>query len=175
MNANDVRDSFKRRFAGRIMAARTEIIKHKLKQVRHASRVWITVDSGELKNAVRHLCKITEHPHFIVISGYEKGKYLELTYHFSLNYASVMEEVVLSIKVRVSKENPVLPTITDLIPGALISEREMQEMLGVRIKGIPDSRRIFLHPGFPQGVYPWRRDETGPARLVRNLHKGGGR
>ena len=46
-------------------------------------------------------------------------------------------------------------------------------MLGVKIKGIPDSRRIFLHPGFPAGVFPWRRDETGPEKLVRNLHDGG--
>ena len=173
MNAKDVLDSFKRRFKGNIRAARIEKREHRLRQARHVRRVWFTVDKKDLHNAVSHLCKITEHPHFSVISGYEIDRYLELIYHFSMNYASDMGEIMVSMKVRLSKDDPVLPTITDLIPGALISEREMQEMLGVRIKGIPDSRRIFLHPDFPHGVYPWRRDETGPGKLVRNLHKGG--
>ncbi len=173
MNAKDVLGSFKKRFGGKVTAARTDVIEHRLRQTRHVRRVWFTVDKNQLKNAVRHLCKIAEHPHFSVISGYDIGKHLEMIYHFSINYASDMGEILISMKVRVSKDDPVLPTITDLIPGALISEREMQEMLGVSIKGIPDSRRVFLHAGFPRGVFPWRRDETGPQKLVRNLHKGG--
>lgn len=175
MNAKAVLDSFKRRFDGRIRSARIERIEHRLKKASHVRRVWFTIEKKELKNAVRHLCKITEHPHFSVISGYEIGRYLELIYHFSMNYASDLGEIMISMKVRLPKDDPVLPTITDLIPGALISEREIQEMLGVRIKGIPDGRRVFLHPDFPKGVYPWRRDETGPGKLVRNLHRGGKR
>ena len=60
-----------------------------------------------------------------------------------------------------------------MIPGALISERELQEMLGVKIKGIPDSRRLFLPKEIPRGVYPWRRDSKGLGKLVRNLNKDG--
>jgi membrane-bound hydrogenase subunit beta len=173
MNAKELLDSFRRRFKGKIKAARIDRFEHRLRQTRHISRVWFKVEKRDLKNAVRHLCKVTEHPHFSVISGYDMGKHLELIYHFSMNYASDMGEILISMKVKVSKDDPVLPTITDLIPGALISEREMQEMLGVKIRGIPDSRRIFLHADFPHGVYPWRRDDTGPEKLVRNLHKGG--
>jgi len=44
-------------------------------------------------------------------------------------------------------------------------------MLGVKIKGIPDSRRVFISDDFPQGMYPWRNDETGPQKMVRNLHE----
>jgi len=44
-------------------------------------------------------------------------------------------------------------------------------MLGVTIKGIPDSRRVFLTDDFPEGVYPWRKDEKGPRKLIRNLHE----
>ena len=44
-------------------------------------------------------------------------------------------------------------------------------MLGVKIIGIPDSRRLFLPDDFPEGVYPWRRDETGPEKMYKNLHE----
>jgi len=44
-------------------------------------------------------------------------------------------------------------------------------MLGVKIKGIPDSRRVFISDDFPKGMYPWRKDETGPQKMVRNLHE----
>jgi hypothetical protein len=31
---------------------------------------------------------------------------------------------------------------------------------------------VFVADDIPQGIFPWRRDETGPAKLVRNLHEG---
>ena len=80
-------------------------------------------------------------------------------------------EISINISVELPKTKPEIDTICDIIPGALITEREKQEMLGVTIKGIPDSRRVFLTDDFPEGVYPWRKDETGPQKLIRNLHE----
>ena len=50
-------------------------------------------------------------------------------------------------------------------------EQEKQEMLGVKVKGIPKDERCFISHDFPKGMYPWRRDETGPDKMVRNLHE----
>ena len=58
---------------------------------------------------------------------------------------------------------------TDLIPGAIFTERETQEMMGVEVVGIPDGRRLFIGEDVPEGVYPWRKDETGPEKLLRVL------
>jgi len=173
MKAAVVLNSFKRKFGLKIKKARIEKIEHKLKNGNIISRVWFNVERNSFKDAVKHLCKIYPNPHFSVASGYDTGDHIELIYHFSVNYDSKLAEIYISMHVELPKKNPVLPTITDLIPGALISERELQEMLGVMIKGIPDSRRIFLPSDFPKGVYPWRRDETGPEKLIRNLNKGG--
>ncbi len=105
-------------------------------------------------------------------SGYDLGDTIELVYHFSLFHGERGRELSLNITVSLPKDNPVIDTITDLIPGALISEQEKQEMLGVKIHGIPKDARVFVADDFPKDVYPWRRDETGPAKLVRNLHEG---
>ena len=43
-------------------------------------------------------------------------------------------------------------------------------MLGIEVIDIPDGRRLFLPEDFPQGVFPWRKDETGiPPDMVKNL------
>ncbi len=170
MNAKDALDSFKKQFGKKLSEARIEKFKNNAKKSR-VERIWVSIERDSFKEAVKYLCTIHPMPHFAVISGYQIGDLIELIYHFSLNYASKQGEFSFSIKTTLPKADAVLPTITDLIPGALVSEREVQEMLGVKIEGIPDSRRLFLQKEFPKGVYPWRRDETGPEKMVRNLSK----
>jgi len=171
MNAPDILHSFRERFGNKIKKSRIEKSVHKIRSRNEIHRIWMLVDIDAFRDVVRHLCEKFPYPHFAVASGYDDGKNIVLIYHFSVNYESEADEIYISLHVVVPKSNPVLPTITDLIPGALVSERELQEMLGVRIDGIPDSRRLFLDKDFPKGVYPWRRDRTGPDHLVRNLHR----
>jgi Ni,Fe-hydrogenase III component G len=58
-------------------------------------------------------------------------------------------------------------TLTDIIPGILTMERETQEMLGVVIEDIPDSRPIFTPRNLPADMKPMRNsslsgsDKTG--------------
>jgi membrane-bound hydrogenase subunit beta len=42
-------------------------------------------------------------------------------------------------------------------------------MMGITVTGIPDDRRLFIPEDFPKGVYPWRRDETGPEKMLKVL------
>jgi len=134
--------------------------------------VWFHLDADLLKEVVRHLCTFEPYPHFAVASGYDLGDTIELVYHFSLFYGERGRELSLNMTIALPKGNPVIDTITDLIPGALISEQEKQEMLGIKVRGIPKDARVFVADDIPQGVFPWRRDETGPDTLVRNLHEG---
>ena len=134
--------------------------------------LWFHVETRFFKDAVKHLFTFEQYPHFAVTSGYDLGDTSELVYHFSLFHGARGRELSLNITVSLPMENPVVDTITDLIPGALISEQEKQEMLGVKIRGIPKDTRVFVADDIPKDVFPWRRDETGPGKLVRNLHEG---
>jgi NADH-quinone oxidoreductase subunit C len=62
----------------------------------------------------------------------------------------------ISIKTRVSTENPTVPTIVDLFPGSDWDEREVFDMFGVTFEGHPDLRRILMPEDF-EG-HPQRRD-----------------
>jgi len=132
--------------------------------------IWMEIDKSIFKDAIKHLCSY-QFPHLAVVSGNDYPKSIELTYHFSINYGKDRNEISLNIAVDLPKTKPEIETITDLIPGALITEREKQEMLGVVIKNIPDGRRLFLPDDFPKGVYPWRKNEKGMEKLIRNLHE----
>ncbi len=129
--------------------------------------VWLEVKREGLRAAVLHLAHLQPHPHFTVIAPVDLGDTVELLYHFSLFYGEALKAIALAIRVVLSKADLTIPTITDIIPGAIFSEREVQEMMGVRVTGIPDDRRLFIPEDFPKGTYPWRRDETGPDKLLK--------
>ena len=62
----------------------------------------------------------------------------------------------ISVKVRVSSDDPRVPSIVDLFPGANWDEREVYDMFGVVFEGHPDMRRILMPEDF-EG-HPQRRD-----------------
>jgi NADH-quinone oxidoreductase subunit C len=62
----------------------------------------------------------------------------------------------ITVKARVSTEDPRIPTVTELHPGAEFPEREVYDMFGVVFEGHPDLRRILMPEDF-EG-FPQRRD-----------------
>jgi NADH-quinone oxidoreductase subunit C len=59
----------------------------------------------------------------------------------------------LTVKTRMTAEDPVVPTVVDVFPCADYLEREVFDMFGVRFEGHPDLRRILMpedYEGFPQ-------------------------
>lgn len=69
------------------------------------------------------------------------------------------------VRCPVSRENPVLETISDIFPGAEWHEREIFDLFGIGFAGHTDLRRIFLPAEFTG--YPLRKDFEDPERVVR--------
>jgi len=131
--------------------------------------IWIDMNRDVLKPAIQALMDI-HYPHLAVIAGSDLGETIRLLYHFTIYYGTPGGEYTVTFAVQLPKGDLTIPTISDLIPGAVFSEREKQEFFGIKVTGIPDSRRLFLPDDFPEGVYPWRKDETGvPESMVNKL------
>ena len=136
---------------------------------RKSKQVWLRIAREALIPTLERLVQI-HFPHVAVIAFADVGEAVELMYHFYIYWGVPHEEILVTLTVALPKTDLKVPTITGIIPGALTSEREKQEMLGIEVVGIPDSRRLFLPEDFPQGVYPWRKDETGiPADMIKDL------
>ncbi len=62
----------------------------------------------------------------------------------------------LVFKVQVPRQNPVLPSLVEVFPGADFQEREAWDLLGIRFEGHPNHKRILMWEGF-EG-HPLRKD-----------------
>ena len=62
----------------------------------------------------------------------------------------------LRLKTEVSAEKSELPTVTGVWRTADWHEREIYDMMGIRIRGHPDLRRILMWEGYPH--FPLRKD-----------------
>jgi membrane-bound hydrogenase subunit beta len=160
---------FKDKFKDKIKSAEIKNRSAGIKK-KNTTNIWFKIEKDAFKDFVKHLVDY-QYPHLAVVSGNDIGKNIELIYHFTVNYGTRLKQIFLNVSVELPKTKPEIETICDWIPGALVTEREKQEFLGVKIKGIPDERRLFLPDDFPQNIYPWRRDETGPEKLYKNLHE----
>ena len=85
----------------------------------------------------------------------------ELLYHFCRGPA------VLTLKVSISGETPSVPSISGILPSAVLQERELAEVFGVEVSGMPAIGRLLLSDDWPQGLYPMRKKNTPAA--IREL------
>ncbi len=82
--------------------------------------------------------------------------HFEVVYHLqSLRHNHLM---VLKAKLW-ERESPELPSVASVWPGAHLQEREAYDLMGIRFRGHPDLRRLFLWEGFPG--HPLRKDWLG--------------
>jgi len=82
---------------------------------------------------------------------------MEVVYHtYSINKGGG----ALVLKVQVDRDNPVIPSLVPVFPGADFQEREAWDLLGIRFDGHPDLRRILTWDDFHG--HPLRKDWKEP-------------
>ena len=82
----------------------------------------------------------------------DEESFFEVVYHVYKSTGGT----ALVFKVQVPRENPVVPSITDIYPGADFQEREAWDLMGIKFDDHPDLRRILMWDGF-EG-HPLRKD-----------------
>ncbi len=87
------------------------------------------------------------------VSAVDYIEHFEVLYHltsFEHNHSAV-------VKTRVyGRDNPSVPSVVEVWPGADFQEREVWDLMGVAFEGHPNLKRIMLWEGFPG--HPLRRD-----------------
>ena len=115
-------------------------------------RIFLWVAPTDLQDAVRALRDGLGFTYLATISGVDKGTVFEVLYHFANAHTC------LTVRTEIPRSEPRIPTLTSIIPGAILYEREIQDMFGIVVEGIPDSRRLLISDDWPAGNYPLRKD-----------------
>jgi membrane-bound hydrogenase subunit beta len=87
------------------------------------------------------------------ITGLDEGETLCAIYNLACENG-----IMINIKTHVPKQTPVLNTIIGTFPNADIYERELVDILGFSVNGLPEGKRYPLPDSWPAGQYPLRKD-----------------
>jgi len=122
-------------------------------RVARERRIFLEVPYDQFRRVFEHVVNGIEFRHLCTITGLDDGDTLAFIYHVAR-----ADGTVLSLKTRVPKTTPVLQTITDVFPDGTSYERELVDLLGARVEGLPEGNRYPLPEGWPAGQYPLRKD-----------------
>jgi len=128
-------------------------------KIQRAKRVWVEVDQERFAEVFGFLVKGLDFSNLCTITGLDEGTDLGFIYHLTRNGG-----LMVNVKTRCPKGES-MKTVTPHFPGAGIYEREMEDLLGARIEGLPEGSRYPLPDDWPEGEHPllkdWKAKGTG--------------
>ncbi len=95
--------------------------------------------------------------HITTITAVDTVEQYDIVYHLR------KEGFALNLKVAVPKDDPTIPTVTGVLPGANLYEREVNDIMGVFPEGHPNPARLILDYDWPEGLYPLRKENSIPS------------
>ncbi len=147
MAAREILNTIRERFAD--LLVRTDI------PADNRVYIWIKPDS------VKDVCKFVFRDldaRYCVGIGIDDRPYSG-DFMVAHDFAFDKENVILSVMVSVpATDDPKVDCVSDIIPAANWSEREMKDLVGITPVGCPSLKRLILPDGWPEGVYPLRKD-----------------
>ena len=101
------------------------------------------------------------------LAGVDTGSHMQVVYHL---YSARTPDWLRVIADGLPRDDPRIPTLTGLWPGAEWMERETYDMFGIVFEGNRDLRRIYMPPDYTS--FPLRKDFYLPDDAARS--PGGG-
>jgi len=136
----------------RELAARFPFMAEKI-VVKRERRIFADTPADRFMEVITHLATSMEFSILCTMTGLDEGDNLAFMYHLAR-----LDGTMLNLKTAVPKSKPVIRTVMHLFPGGILYEREVVDMLGVQVEGLPPGKRYPLPDNWPAGQYPLRKD-----------------
>jgi membrane-bound hydrogenase subunit beta len=120
--------------------------------VQRATRLWVEVDQARFPAVFEHLAKRMSFTILCTITGLDLGEDLGLIYHLARDGG-----IMANLKTR-SPKGSSIASVTALFPGASIYERELEDLLGAKVEGLPPGPRYPLPEMWPPDEHPLLKD-----------------
>lgn len=122
-------------------------------RIDRARRIFAQVEYGGFRRVLEYLAKNMGFSFLSAITGQDEGEKLSFIYHMADGGG-----VVFSLKTSVAKADPVLNTVIDIFPSAEYYEREVVDLFGAKVEGLPEGNRYPLTDDWPKDQFPLRKD-----------------
>ncbi len=111
-------------------------------------RIFITISNNCLKDTIEFL-KQNDFSYLSAITGSQTDDNLiELLYHLDNS------GTLITIRIILPQNEASIPTITDLIIGASLYEREIHDLFGVKFEGHPELNKLILPDEWQNNSFP---------------------
>ena len=87
------------------------------------------------------------------ITGMDEGETFGVIYHLNKEGS-----ILLNLRIHIPRNNPKLKTVTGYFLEADAYERELVDLLGIKVEGLPPGNRYPLPDNWPEGEFPLRKD-----------------
>ncbi|MCL2485305.1 MAG: NADH-quinone oxidoreductase subunit C [Endomicrobia bacterium] len=124
-------------------------------KIQRENRLWMKIDYPDFRKFLEFAAADLKVDIFCMLTGLDEKENYSFIYHMA-----DLNGLMLNIETSVPKTNASIATITDLHPAAELQERELTDLLGVTIEGMPKGQRYPLPDDWPEGEYPLRKDWT---------------
>ncbi len=122
-------------------------------------RIFLDVPGDIFLDVIGYAAHELGFGHLCTITGLDAGTEYEFLYHIANT-----EGILLNLKLKVPKDNPVIASVLPIYQGSSFYERELEGLLGVTVEGLPEGRQYPLPDNWPKGQYPLRKDWTPEPR-----------
>lgn len=127
--------------------------------IKRKGRIFAQIPGDKFEEVFAYAVKQMNFLALSAITGLDKGDGFEVIYH--LNQEG---KILLNLSVNLNKENPEVKSVTAYCPSADIYERELMDLLGIKVSGLSAGHRYPLADNWPKGEYPLRKDWKSSAR-----------
>jgi len=122
-------------------------------KIQRSRRISLETGYNNFPEVFDYAVKQLKFSHLCTITGLDEQEKLSFIYHLAHDSG-----IVLNLKTSLPKENPALKTVMPYFPGAEVYERELVDLLGVKVEGLPAGHRYPLTDDWPIDQYPLRKD-----------------
>jgi Ni,Fe-hydrogenase III component G len=122
-------------------------------KIQRERRIWVEVELKSFRSVFDHAVDGMGFTIMCLITGLDEGEDLGFLYHVANESGTI-----LCLHTKAPKAEPVIHSVSDRFPAAHIYERELVDLLGAKVEGLPPGNRYPLPDDWPEGQYPLRKD-----------------
>jgi len=135
------------------LESKFSFLKDRIK-IKRERRVFVDVEKlSDFRAVFDYAVKELDCKRICMITGLDEGDNFSFIYHLA-----TFDGVVVDVKTYTPKANAVIKSVMDTFPGAELYERELIDMFGVNVQGLPEGPRYPLPDDWPEGQYPLRKE-----------------